>query len=535
MNINHIPVYDRVILIIALVMLFYWSYVSLVQPAFNLEKFIDPQTLSKFNQVSAEEDITEISPNLVTYLTVFNIQSIDNNSNNWNNISNNTANPTCTDETLKKLYTFEQQPVFSRKTGVYFGSNRLVGPYSNMLDIKFNNTFTIILVCKHGNLLVDNKNNELELLKLYANSPNNNAMSFFIQKDSIKNSNNTQTGNLLFQYANNSPIQCKIDKDHSFISLDKDVLTFYYIVKDTDNIRILQMTENSNVMKQILKFNISNTDITFSNKEISINRLLNWNGNMFNFAIYKQAFMDDQVSKFYTHVMNEYLKNIDPNFTGIMEKYNEAVDLLRSVNQCPYDKPTCEKCSMVTQWNNMNQILTASVDCKKSISDFCDINRSHPLCKCWDQSSPLYNTDSCQLFRSMFTGDKRTMLEGLTPEELESLMKKYGLMYPNQCPANIKEPNQIKNNYSDYEWEKLKVSLDPAKKIDYIVTNDTPTEPPATAPPAKTCSIKTAKEELEPPAQNSTPPSAPSAPQVSDKLQNNSTYIDDFIKLLMPV
>ena len=146
-------------------MLFYWSYVSLVQPAFNLEKFIDPQTLSKFNQVSAEEDITEISPNLVTYLTVFNIQSIDNNSNNWNNISNNTANPTCTDETLKKLYTFEQQPVFSRKTGVYFGSNRLVGPYSNMLDIKFNNTFTIILVCKHGNLLVDNKNNESVTLK----------------------------------------------------------------------------------------------------------------------------------------------------------------------------------------------------------------------------------------------------------------------------------------------------------------------------------------------------------------------------------
>ena len=486
MNMNVIHTYDKIILAIAVFMLLFGTCSF---KKYEVENFVE------LTHISTEEDTTEITQNLSTYLTVFNINSFDNGSSVWNNLASVTSNgtPGC-----KTDFSFELQPTYNRRSGLFLGNNRIVGPHSNNLDIMFNNTYTIILACKHGNLLIDDKNNDLELIKLYANSPNNNGLSLFIKNDSLNNTNNVQTGNLLFQYANNGPIECKIDKTHSNISLDKDVLSFYYIIKDTDNVRVLFMNEKSNVINQVLKFNITNTDITFSNKELVINRLMNWNGNMFTFAIYKQAFNDDQVSKFYTHVMNEYLKNIDPNFTGIMDKYNKAVTLLQNESKCPYDKPTCDKCSTVTQWNNIDQILTSSAECKKSMNDFCDLNRSHVSCKCWDQTSPTYNSEMCRIFRSLFSGDKHSLFEGLTSGEIEIIMKKYGLIYPNQCPVTVKEPERVE---SKYEFDKLKVSLDPVEKI----------------------------EEHEPEK-----PSPPPQSAVSDKLQSNPSMMEKFMKMINP-
>jgi hypothetical protein len=464
---------DMIILIVAAIALLLIAIQSSVFTNLNLEHFstdvssfgeIDiDSALQKFKKMDAEEDITDIQNRLMVYLTVFNNRSFNNMGRIWNNIAALKQDGTC-ENNDNSIYSFELAPVFNRKSGLYLGNNRCIGPYSNALNIQFHNTFTIVVVCKHGNLLVDDKNSEIELLKLYANSPNNNGVSLYIQKGSLKNDNNTQTGTLLFQYANHDPLVCKVDKDHGYINFDRDILTFYYIVKDTDNVRVLMMNENSNSIQQILKFTITNTDVTFSNKEMIINRLLNWNGNIFNFAIYDRSLSDEQVSNFYTHVMNEYLKNIDPNFMAMLSQYNEALGMIQSLTKCPYDKTVCDSCTSVKKWCDMNQVMTSTAQCKKAINDFCSNNTSHPLCKCWDTSSSLYNTESCRMYRSLYSGERTSCLEGLTAEDLEYIKNKYGLISPHECPTAIKKPDFIKNTYQKYDWNKLKVYMDPQDK-----------------------------------------------------------------------
>lgn len=469
LHIKKLSKYDISILGIATVVLLLYACQCQQQSTYK-EHFsnIDVENvLEKYKQMDLEEDISDIQNKLVVYLTVFNKTSFNNMGKTWNNIAKIKTDGTC-DAGDNSSFTFEMAPVFSRRNGLYLGNNRMVGPLSSAIGIQFHNTFTIVFACKHGNLLVDHQNSEIELIKLYANSPNNNGLSLFIQKGSVQNDNNTQTGTLMLQYANTDPHICKVDKDHSYINFDKDILTFYYIVKDTDNVRVLMMNENSNVIVQILKFTITNTDINFSNKEIVINRLLNWNGNMFNTAVYDRALSDEQVSNFYTHCMNEYLKNIDPNFIKMLDQYNDTLRVLRDLLKCPYDKTVCEACQSVTKWSDITQVLSSPLQCKKSINDFCANNTINPLCKCWDTSSSIYKTENCRIYRSIFSGERTSAFESLTAEDLDYIKNKYGLIYPHECPTLIKKPNFIQNTYQKYDWNKLKVYLD---------TNDRSTGP----------------------------------------------------------
>jgi hypothetical protein len=195
-----------------------------------------------------EEDIADINNQLVVYNTAFNTNSFNEKGNTWLNMAATKPDGTCDKNASNAVFNFELQPIYSRRTGFYMGNNRLIGPYSNALNIQFHNTFTIVLACKHGNLLVDDNNKEIELFKFYANSPNNNGMSMYIQKDSLKNVNNIQMGKLMFQHSNRDPVQCKLRPDHDLISFEKDILTFYFIVKETDHIRICVMNEkNTNI------------------------------------------------------------------------------------------------------------------------------------------------------------------------------------------------------------------------------------------------------------------------------------------------
>jgi len=419
-----------------------------------------PNILAKYTRIDSEEDISDIQTRLCIYLTVFNKKSFNDMGKVWYNIANIKQDGTCPDTDNSK-FNFDLVPAFNRVSGFYLGNNRIIGPLSNALDIQFHNTYSIALVCKHGNLLVDNKNQEIELLKLYANSPNNNGLSIFIEKGSIHNDNNTQVGALLLQYADHTPYECLVDKDHNFINLDKDVLTFYFIIKDTDNVRVLMMTEGSTTIYLLLKFTITNTDVTFSNKELLINRLLNWNSTIFNLAIYDKALSDESVSNFYSHIMNEYLKNLDPNFNTMLTQYNDSISLIQSLLKCPYNKTVASQCSSVKSWCDVNQIMNAPLQCRKSINDYCANNTANPLCKCWDTSSSLYNTDNCRIYRSIFSGEKTASFEGLTAEDLEYIKNKYGLIWPHECPTTISKPKFIENKYNNYDWNKLKVYLDP--------------------------------------------------------------------------
>lgn len=414
----------------------------------NIENFTD-------TPIALDEDVSSIYENPVVYLSTYNSNSFNNMSKTWTNIAPAAVS--------KDPFTFEVNPVFTARTGLYLGNNKITGPMCNNLGIQFHNTYTIVLVCKHGSLVINDTNSEIEILKLYANSPNNNALTLSIQNGSISNVNDVQVGNLVFKYVNNSPYTCKVKPTDEYISLNKEILTFYFIVKDTDNIKVLTMDETSSSMRQILTFTVNNSDTTFSNKELTINRMQNWNANIFNLAIYNKALSPDKISTYYSNIMTQYYKHIDPSFVDAMNKYNEILQRIQKLTQCPFSKSVCDACSGITNWSDPSQLLNSSAPCKGAINTFCSANQTHSMCKCWDTSSSMYNTDTCRLYRSIFSNEKSSLYDGMSSDDIEYIKKKFGLINPQECPAPIKKPEIITNTYPDYDWNKLKVETDKGK------------------------------------------------------------------------
>lgn len=460
---SRIDKWESWIIFISLLVLIY----TLLKPKTSVEGFANDSLAIKSEvitlndilmnnkKVDIEENINEIAAGLLLYTTAFNSKSYPNFGKSWINLAGSTPkNDSC--NTAPKNMDFELSPIFSRKTGFYLGNNRLIGPYSNGLGIQFHGTFTFIMVVKHGNLLVNQTNSEIEILKLYANSPNNNGMAMYIKNNTLINENDVQLGKLLFQYADTAPRECVMNANDTLMHLDKDILTFYYIVKDIDHIRILYMNEKTNTINVLLKFNISNDDTTFSNKESVINRLLTWNANIFVTALYNRALTDDDVTSFYNHVMNEYMKNNDASFMNIVRKYNDTIDFLTDFTKCPLDKNACNSCASITSWCDPAQISLAPQECKKSIDTFCSTNPKDPFCKCWDKNSSYYNTDSCKLYRSIF-GSKDNYLNYLSIDDLDYIKKKYKLLTLDECPKDLKVPEMQTNKYQDYDYNKLKI------------------------------------------------------------------------------
>lgn len=429
------------------------------------EHYVDAQMgldLDSLKPIELEEDITPISEKLIVYNTAFNRISYNENGNSWLNMIVTKEDGTCDTNAPNTIFNFELPPVYSRKSGFYMGNNRLVGPYSNSLGIQFHNTFTIMLVCRHGNLLVDESNNEIELLKFYANSPNNNGLSLYIQRGSLRNENNVQMGKLMLQYSDREPMQCVLP-NNELLSFEKDIYTFYFIIKGTDHIRVAMMTEKNTNVDPLLWFNVENTDVTFSNKEFVMNRLKNWNGHVYNFGIYKVSLSDDDLTSVYGHLLSEYMKYVNSNYITTIQQYNDTLALLRRFVSCPYSQEVCSSCSTVNTWNSMEQLLGASAQCKASINEFCMANVNHPLCKCWNNQNTTYNSDSCKMFRGIFN-EISSFLDNLNQTDIEYIMKKYGLIKPEDCPKAIKTPTFLKNAYTKYDYEKLKVHLPDSDK-----------------------------------------------------------------------
>lgn len=458
LNYKIIKPVDITFIIVSVVVL---VYVYLSKRSSFIEHFAD----STSSKIQIEEDVADINKTCVVYNTSFNSGSYTvNNGTKWNSIINPKGN---------KQLTFDLTPIYAPQNGFFLGNNRIVGPYSNSLGIEFLSTYTIMIACKHSNLVTNassNGNEEIELIKLYANSPNNNGVVLYIQANSLSSENNVQVGSLMLQYIDESPIPCLIDKNHNYINFDRDVLTFYFIIKDTDNFRIQMMTETGSTISQILKFNVNNQDVTFANKEVVINRLKNWNGNLFNVAMFNSALSDDDVTKTYNHVMNEYMKRVDPNFTSVISTYNNTIDMVEELTKCPFGSTVCKNCQSVNRWYDINDVVNSAEPCKKSINEFCKSNPKHQWCKCWDSSSSLYNSVNCQLFRSIFTG-KESLLQTLSDADLAVIMSKYNLLSSEDCKKNTESAVQ-------QTWQQTKKIAEPTADRVKVIIHDGEDEKP---------------------------------------------------------
>jgi hypothetical protein len=447
-NKKHIRQLDVSLLLVSVVALC-WKQMTYKS---SIERYLEvPETLSKLlndlKPIEDEEDYEPISKNLLMYYTTYNSKSHTYGTKIWRNVIDTTST-TSGQLQCNTSMQFDLLPSFSKVSGFTLGPNKLTGPFSNTLGINYRSQYSLMLVFKHGNLKNDaTASNKIELVKLWANSPNNNGISLYIEPGSLNVTNNTQFGKLMLQYGDYSPVHCKISKDDELLPIESNVLCFVFVVKDDDKIRLSYMTEKNNSIYTLAEFNVANTDITFSNKEIFINRFNNWNANIINFGIYKTALTDVNISNIYQHIKSLYLKTTDPNYKPIVDTYNDTIVKLNKYVQCPFDQKTCDACKDVIEWNDINQVMNASLTCRKTISEFCKKNTGHPFCKCWNTKSSEYKSNNCNVLRSMFENDQ---LKCMTNNEILELTK--------QCN---KKADETGVSYPDeYTFDKVRVKYD---------------------------------------------------------------------------
>jgi hypothetical protein len=68
------------------------------------------------------------------------------------------------------------------------------------------------------------------------------------------------------------------------------------------------------------------------------------------------------------------------------------------------------------------------------------------------------------LYRGIFASDQTVLYDGLSQADIEYIMKKYKLIRPEDCPKQITKPTLLKNKYSDYEFDNIRINMPGAEK-----------------------------------------------------------------------
>jgi len=451
---------DLSLLIIGIVTITWKSFSQM--SLLNAESFVDGS-----NMLNNEEDISSIQDNLLLYYTVFNTKSYSKGSMYWKSIVNSRQ--------LGKDLRLASAPIFERAKGVSLGTNQITGPLSSRMNINFNSPYTLAFVFRHGNLQgattsttqppTTTAMNKISMLKMFANSPNNNGIELFIERDTLKTENNVQFGKMMFQYANYEPIRCKLSPSDDFISIVDNTLCFVYIVRSDSAVRVMYSTATDGALREVAKFNIPNNDITFSNKELVINQSQNWNASLYNLAVYGGASTDGAMSTFLTHIKGLYTKVSDPNYGVMMKQYNKTLSKLSSMQRCTMNKSVCRKCRDIKEWNNITQILNAPKECTSAIADYCKSNPSHKMCECWDESSAVYSSKGCITLRGTLSNDKSACLANLSKKEIKELLEKHNVGKGSKGSKDSKGDHKKhrKNDLvfnNDYNFDMVRVKYD---------------------------------------------------------------------------
>ena len=467
-NINRL---DLALLIASIVALSWksFTYSHLYETSIT-ETFADATNTASINniitnlqKIEKEENIDDISDKLVMYFTAFNKTSYTPKTQIWRNLVDTT---TSTKGELKceSSMKFDSIPTYARSTGFALGANRLVGPFSNTLNINFKNPYTIVMAFRQGNLANITTSTKIELLKLFANSPNNNGLSLYIDPSSLQTIDNTQFCKLLFQYADKDPVKCIINKTDERISIDPNTLCFLFIVKTIDSVKIIYMTEKNDTQNVLAVFPVANDGVTFSNKEIFINRFKNWNSNIYNLCIYNATLSEAGVSNLFTHIKALNTRHNDIAIPAVIDNYNATITSLKNLLKCPFSQDVCDSCDGITQWNDITQLVNASLKCRQAISNYCKTNPTNSLCQCWDTKSTIYNSNGCKLLRNVFESDTTKCFSG---KELTAIEEKSKCAVADVVPPVDATPKSL--IYDDsYTFEKVRVKYGDS----YLTTNE---------------------------------------------------------------
>jgi hypothetical protein len=387
------------------------------------------------------ENVATISNGLVLYTSAFSNNSYSGTGREWTNLIVPTKTNTCT-TTLPNL-NFTQVPSFTKLNGFYLGPNAIIGPMSFQMGFVANESFTICFTIKFDAFSKTAPTKDIEILKLYGNTMNNNGISLFMKPDYvmeneiIKASMVLGFGDLLFDLKINS-----INTTYTYI---------FFIVKNALKLsvyafpNVAEISSTSSLKLTLLNTDIdSSTDVLLSNKEMMINRNQNLMAHIYNFGVFNKALMEFNINDVYVHIQKEIQKN-NQMLIDFNKKLADLQAVIDKSKQCPYDQTVCDACVAVTDWTDMTNVLfNASNECLDKINKFCIANPTHNKCTCWNPANIMSKTEACKTYKAIFEPAKPPVAPVPAKCDVAEIKKQYNL-----CPCAPEKDNQ-QNQICDF-------------------------------------------------------------------------------------
>jgi hypothetical protein len=384
------------------------------------------------------ESLTQIQNGLTVYYSTFSKMSFPKSSRTWYNISPffSTPDNSCPDVRIEDTHAmFTQIPNYSRETGFTIGSTAIQGPQSHQLGITGNGSFSVFFALKFSVLNQDAKV-PYELVKLYANTPNNNGLSISIPSRNVAHVGNSYGINLevtlgtqVFTASDPTTNQALLMLNTSFtylFILVKDNLQLsLYMYPNIDNLSTNPQARFTLINKAAV--NPSQDDILLSNRAMMFNRNQNVFGNLYSLGFYNKPLDDSHISMLFLHLQTEIHKS-----NQLLKDLASQIQLLQTqiddAKACKYNAAVCEACKDVKDWTNISSIILGGSDeCLGQIDSYCTANPKSELCTCWDSSNSLSKTTQCQNYVNIFRKNKVFSPDNVDKDTLDIIKSKNGL------------------------------------------------------------------------------------------------------------
>lgn len=391
--------------------------------------------------VKNNEDLSSFSRNLTIYYSGFSTLSYPHSTKRWLNISPYFSSPqnVCPDIKIEDTNAeFLDVPSYSPENGFALGLNRITGPMSHRMGINANDSFSIFFSMSFNEFLT-NEENDLNLLRIYANTKNNIGLSMDISKDYTVQPNGLAIINGTFTFGNQTE-QLVIPQ------ITPDQIYLFVIIKQGHNFLINAYPNvgdlASNVAKHstLAKFSVSNEDVLLSNKEMMINGSRNIQAHIHTFGVYNKAIANETITAIYTNLQKQIQKysQVLQDLNAALAKINKKMD---DMKKCPYDKKTCDACTSVKDWSNMTDlILNASPDCMKAIHEYCVQNPGKDICACWNPSNILSQTNACKSYTAIYNGGSCITPDNLDTKTIDVIKAKYNFCSCTEVPPKPAGP-----------------------------------------------------------------------------------------------
>jgi hypothetical protein len=399
--------------------------------------FTSIQALKNFTKGDYNEDLSDIyeDSSLTLYYSVFSNNSAPMESSRvWKNISTYfqaKRDTSCKDVAYEKTHLeFDETPYVNRIVGLEMLSNNISGPLSHQCGLQGNGTFSIFAVIKFNGFSANNTH-PYEIIKLFGNTMNNNAITLSISPQPVAQTTSSPQGPVPTNIYNckinvtfgTQTIEAVTDTGSSDIPIDTTKKYMFVVTKTNKKLSLTlhDMSKKTGTpVKLINGHELTEPSVSFSNKEMALNTHKNLNANVFAVGTYNLYLVDE--TRLHTHMYNEIFKTSD-EFMTIARNILNMQQQIDAIKACPYDKSVCDQCN-VEDWTDIQKVMTSSTECKQAIDTYCSKNLDDPKCKCWD---PMNTAVECKSYINIFRKNNCFQIENIDVETLQKIKNKYNL------------------------------------------------------------------------------------------------------------